>query len=97
MKVDVESASAKVRVGWPEDERKDLKRDDVLDRVWTGVLPVWERIGDPVPGPYNQVKELPKHVREYVKEWNEEAERYAKEAAVHEPPPKRKKKEEDED
>lgn len=95
LKVKVESASAKVRVGWPEDERKDLKRDDVLDTVWTGVLPVWEQIGEPVPGPYNRVEKIPEHVSGFVKTWNKEAEGYAKDAAVHEPPPKRKKKEDE--
>lgn len=40
LKVKIETASAKVRAQVPADERKDMKKEDVLDRVWTGVVPV---------------------------------------------------------
>lgn len=38
LKVRIVSASAKVRRGGVHDERKDLKREDVRGRVWTGVV-----------------------------------------------------------
>lgn len=38
VRVRVESASAKRRVGEPGDERKDLEREEVVGRVWTGGL-----------------------------------------------------------
>lgn len=49
MRVVVSSASAKVRSGGPSDERKDVERGEVTGRVWTGVVPVWEMMGCPLP------------------------------------------------
>ena len=81
LKMRIESASGKVREGVPEDERKDMKREDVLDTVWTGVVPVYEKLGEPQPGPYNRVGAVPEHVAKFVKEENEKREKYAFEAA----------------
>src|SRR5437773_2475733 len=52
LRVRIESGSGKVREGMPSDEKKDLDRADVLDKVWTGVVPMWEQLGEPIPGPY---------------------------------------------
>jgi hypothetical protein len=92
LKMKIESASGKVREGVPEDERKDMKREDVLDRVWTGVVPVYERLGEPQPGPYNRVGRVPEHVAKFVKEENEKRKKYAFEAAHKPAPLKRVKK-----
>lgn len=92
LKVEIETASGKVREGCPEDERKDMKREDVLDEVWTGVVPVYERLGTPVEGPYNRVKEVPGHVGRWVEEENGRREGYAGEAARKDAPPKRGKR-----
>jgi len=92
LKVSVETASGKVREGVPEDERKDMKRDDVLDSVWTGVVPVYERLGEPVPGPYNRVKEVPGYLGGWVDQENSEREMYVNEAARKPAPLKRPKK-----
>ncbi|KAF2008059.1 hypothetical protein P154DRAFT_419743 [Amniculicola lignicola CBS 123094] len=86
LKMKITGASGKVREGVPEDERKDMKREDVLDSVWTGVIPVYEKLGEPQPGPYNRVKEVPEHVRKFVDGENERREKYAFEAA-HKPAP----------
>lgn len=93
LKMKISGASGKVREGCPEDERKDMKREDVLDAVWTGVVPVYERLGEPVPGPYNRVKEVPEHVAKFVEVENAKRERYVVEAACKPAPLKRKKKE----
>src|SRR5947207_2709892 len=45
LRVRIESGSGKVREGMPSDEKKDLDRADVLDKVWTGVVPMWEQLG----------------------------------------------------
>jgi nitroimidazol reductase NimA-like FMN-containing flavoprotein (pyridoxamine 5'-phosphate oxidase superfamily) len=95
LKMRISGASGKVREGCPEDERKDLKREDVLDAVWTGVVPVYERLADPVPGPYNRVQKVPEHVRVFVEGENGRREKYAIEAANKPAPLKRKKKEEE--
>jgi nitroimidazol reductase NimA-like FMN-containing flavoprotein (pyridoxamine 5'-phosphate oxidase superfamily) len=86
LKMKISSASGKVREGVPEDERKDMKREDILDTVWTGVVPVYEKLIVPQPGPYNRVKTVPDHVAKFVKEENEKREKYALDAA-HKPAP----------
>lgn len=95
LKVSIETASAKVRTGVPEDEKKDLKREEVLSRVWTGVVPVYERLGEPVAGPYNKVDGLPDHVGTFVETENQEREEYARKVAEMPAPAKRMKREQD--
>lgn len=70
----------------PNDEKGDLENEEVLDRVWTGVLPVYDMIGEPVEGPYNRVKEVPEHVSAFVEAFNSESRGYA-EAAAKKPAP----------
>jgi hypothetical protein len=38
LRVRIESASAKVRVGGPSEERSDLKNDELVKNTWTGVV-----------------------------------------------------------
>lgn len=97
MKVRIAAASGKVREGIPNDEKKDSKRGDVLDRVWTGVIPVYEVYGEPQPGPYNRVKDVPEHVEDFVLSRGEINERYAFEAAHKPAPEKRKERDPDND
>lgn len=94
IKMRIDTASGKVREGGPEDERWDMKREDVLDAVWTGVVPVYERLGTPVPGPYNRVAKVPEHVGVWVGEENERRERGVVEGARKAPPVKRVKNKE---
>ena len=51
LKVRIVSGSAKVRRGQASDERRDLKDEGALSSVWTGVIPVYQTAGEPVPGP----------------------------------------------
>lgn len=90
LKVVIDSGSAKVREGVPNDEKVDLENDQVLDAVWTGVLPLYEQFGEPVPGPYNRVKDVPDHVLDYQKEMNEGNKAYAEAAARKDAPVKKK-------
>lgn len=89
LRVRIDSGSAKVREGVPNDEACDLGEEGVLDAVWTGVVPVYERFGEPVVGPYNRVKEVPEYVKSYVEEMNKGNESYALEAARKDAPVKR--------
>lgn len=79
LKVAIESATAKVRVGPPKDERHDLKDPEVVGKVWAGVVPIWEFFGEPVPSGYEGGKglELPEHVGAFVKNENRNAQEYA--------------------
>ena len=41
IRIDIVSASAKVRVGGPSDDRHDLKNEQIINSIWTGVVPTW--------------------------------------------------------
>ncbi|CUS11928.1 unnamed protein product [Tuber aestivum] len=77
MRVVVSSASAKVRSGGPSDERKDVERGEVTGRVWTGVVPVWEMMGCPLPAGEGVGGEAPGYVTEYVEGRNRRERGYA--------------------
>ena len=70
LRVKIETGSAKVRDGPPADSREDLDDESVLDRVWTGVVPIREVMEEPVQSVYNRVKEVPEHVKEYREGFN---------------------------
>lgn len=65
LKVKVSSASAKVRVGGPSEDRADLKNESLVKSVWTGVIPVWYQWGEPIPGKENGCEE----VEDYIEKW----------------------------
>ena len=81
LKVKIVNGSGKVRTGGPDDERKDTEREDLLERVWTGVVPMWETVGEPVSGGDSRVKDVPAHVRAFQDDTNKVNEKYAKTAA----------------
>jgi len=68
LKVRVETGSGKIRQGGPHDEPKDENRDEITERVWTGVVPVYETLDTPVPSATNKVKSLPSYLDSYVLE-----------------------------
>ena len=73
LRVDIASASAKVRAGEPGDA--DTKE------VWLGVIPCWMVYGEPVPSGKNQVKEVPEHINNWVSKENERNGTYARQVA----------------
>ncbi|KAL9086087.1 MAG: hypothetical protein Q9165_007299 [Trypethelium subeluteriae] len=91
LKVEVESASAKVRDFGPKYDRKDLKREEVVEKVWTGVVPVQEVMLEPIPAESNKVGEVPGYLKEYVEERNAEAREYALKTASTEAPGRKKR------
>ena len=82
LKVRIVHGSGKIRSGGPGDEKKDIEREDVTSRVWTGVVPMWETVGDPIIGGAGTLKGLPDHVSKFLKETNNSNEEYAKQAAA---------------
>ncbi|KAK4242737.1 hypothetical protein C8A03DRAFT_28967 [Achaetomium macrosporum] len=81
LRVRIASGSAKIRSGGPHDDRGDMEDEALLDRVWTGVVPVYSVMGDPVAGEYNRVKEVPGYLESWRREANKDAEELAREAA----------------
>lgn len=70
LRVDVESASAKVRIGGPSDDRADVRNEELVDKTWTGTVPVWMMYGEPVEGGYNKVKSVPPYLKEWIDDVN---------------------------
>ncbi|PYI36620.1 flavin-nucleotide-binding protein [Aspergillus indologenus CBS 114.80] len=66
LRVKVVSGSGKIRDGGVSDEKKDTGNEEVTDRVWTGVVPVWETFGEPVPSEQNKVAEVPDYISAFV-------------------------------
>lgn len=95
LKVKVASASGKVRAGMPSDEKKDLRREEVLDRVWTGVIPVHEEFGEPQVSSYNRVSKVPAQVLDFIQKGNDVRKQFACDAANNPAPQKKKERRED--
>ena len=80
LRVRISAGSAKIRTGGPHDERGDLEDRGLVERVWTGVVPVYSVLGEPVAGGYNALGEVPGYIEGWRGEVNKEAEGYAREA-----------------
>jgi len=70
LRVKVETGSGKIRQGGPHDEAKDENRDEITEKVWTGVVPVYEAFDTPIASATNKVKELPSYLDSYVSQTN---------------------------
>lgn len=79
LKVKIATGSAKIRSGMPHDERGDMEDEGLKKRVWTGVVPVVQVLGEPMAGPYNGVDGLPGYLEEWRVEENKEREEFARE------------------
>ncbi|KAF8964590.1 hypothetical protein BDZ97DRAFT_1815797 [Flammula alnicola] len=81
LRVDIASASAKIRAYAPGNDKADLDDDKIRQRVWTGVVPSAQIYGEPIPGPDNLVKTLPKYIGNWVKDGNRSREDYTRHVA----------------
>ena len=84
LKVKIVNGSGKIRTGGPGDEKKDTERVDLLQRVWTGVIPMWETVGNPVAGGDGRVEDVPAHLLAFQDDTNRVNENYARTAAAEE-------------
>lgn len=81
LRVSIVTASGKIRDGGVGDEKKDMEREDVTGRVWTGVVPTWTVYGEPIPDVRNRVESVPEHITTFRAEQNEGNKKYALGAA----------------
>ncbi|KAJ6088681.1 hypothetical protein N7486_009942 [Penicillium sp. IBT 16267x] len=81
LRVNIVDGSGKTRDGPPFDERKDTERDDVTGRVWTGVIPVYETFGQPIPSAGNMLSEVPEHIATFITAKNAQNQALAERAA----------------
>lgn len=82
LKVRISSASAKISAGSATDDKADLSNEALVEGTWTGVLPLYQTMGEPVPSGYNKVGEVPEHVLEFQREINVDRREAALAAAV---------------
>ena len=81
LRVKIASGSAKIRDGNASDDRHDLEDQELVDRVWTGVLPMYQAVGEPVPSSYNSQAGLPEHLRGFSRDFSVESKEYSEQAA----------------
>ncbi|KAG5927429.1 hypothetical protein E4U42_002264 [Claviceps africana] len=81
LRVQVVSASAKVRVGTTGEERADLRDEAMRRRVWAGVVPAHLVWGEPVAAPTNLMEPTPRYIEEWRKRETLEAQEYARAVA----------------
>ncbi|GAM82713.1 hypothetical protein ANO11243_006970 [Dothideomycetidae sp. 11243] len=84
LRVRIETASAKVRTGAPKEERRDVKDGDVRGKVWTGVVPAYTLLGEPVPAAENLVDDVPGYIAGWVRDENRKGQAYAERVTVDE-------------
>lgn len=77
LKMRIETASFKSRTGQAEDEKADLRNSEVVEKTWTGVVPAYTVLADPVPNAENRVKVLPEYLADWVADANSVAEQRA--------------------
>lgn len=70
LKMRIETASTKIRKGGPGDDRADLQNPDVVNKTWTGVVPTYLTLGEPIPNEENKVKEVPEYIADWVADAN---------------------------
>ncbi|KAI5459066.1 hypothetical protein BGZ63DRAFT_390231 [Mariannaea sp. PMI_226] len=71
LKVRITSGSAKISAGQATDDKTDMANEAMLDSTWTGVLPIYPTMGEPVPSEYNRVK-LPSYISDFSNDFNKD-------------------------
>lgn len=87
LKVKIMDGSGKIRDGGVSDERKDYSNEDVTNNVWTGVIPVWETFGTPIPSGDSKVAAVPEYISSYVAKKNSQNKALAEGAVKVQLPP----------
>ncbi|TKW59599.1 hypothetical protein CTA1_7835 [Colletotrichum tanaceti] len=77
LRIRVKSGSAKIRAGPVSEVKEDLESAGTRDAVWSGYIPLVEHLQEPVPSRHNLVEQLPEHITEYKKTFNENADEYS--------------------
>ncbi|KAF6827863.1 hypothetical protein CMUS01_08809 [Colletotrichum musicola] len=76
LRIRVKSGSAKVRAGPVAEVKEDLEDVEMRKTVWSGYIPLVEHLQGPVPSRHNLVGQVPGHISEHVKVFNENADEY---------------------
>ncbi|KAK4229346.1 hypothetical protein QBC38DRAFT_114392 [Podospora fimiseda] len=83
LRVKIKNGSAKVRTGGPSDAKEDMEDLEMRSKVWAGVIPVYQTLGEAIPAEYNLAGDkVPDYLEEWRKEENEDAKVYAKDVGA---------------
>ncbi|KIM37535.1 hypothetical protein M413DRAFT_448354 [Hebeloma cylindrosporum] len=88
IRVNIVSASAKIRAHTAGDDAKDLADTEMRRRVWAGVVPMNVVYGEPVPTAGNLVEEVPRYIEEWRERENDGNVKYSREVASRNAPKK---------
>ncbi|KAF9477277.1 flavin-nucleotide-binding protein [Pholiota conissans] len=66
LRVDIASASAKIRGYAAGNDKADLANDEMRKRVWTGVVPAATVFGQPIAAAENLVVEVPEYIHSWI-------------------------------
>ncbi|KAH6867683.1 hypothetical protein B0T10DRAFT_502228 [Thelonectria olida] len=80
LRVRIASGSAKIHTGQAHDDKHDMENEAMRDSVWTGVLPIYQTMGEPLASPYNRI-DVPGYISEFAKDFNEDNQQQALDAA----------------
>lgn len=81
LRISIASGSAKIREGNASDERHDLANQELVDKTWTGVLPLYQAAGEPVPSSYSKA-DFPAHLEEFAKDFSSENKEHSAKVAM---------------
>ncbi|RDA91015.1 hypothetical protein CP533_3138 [Ophiocordyceps camponoti-saundersi (nom. inval.)] len=81
IRVSIVSGSAKIRDGGVSNDKHDLDDQTVLDTVWTGVVPMYSAMADPIPSPSNRL-DIPPYLSEYLDDFSRESKEHSITAAA---------------
>lgn len=76
LKIKIESGSAKYRDGQASDDKHDLENEAALDKIWTGVVPMHQTFGEPIPSSYNRVG-FPSYAAEFIADTNKDSQEHS--------------------
>lgn len=80
LRVRIASGSAKIRDGNASDEKADLEDEALVGSTWTGVVPMHQVFGEPVPSTYCTT-EVPAHVSDFARDFSSENQEHSAKAA----------------
>ena len=80
LRVKIASGSAKFRDGGVADDKHDLENEEALNSIWTGVVPIYATMGEPVPSGHNRI-DPPKYASDFFDDFSKDNKELAINAA----------------
>jgi nitroimidazol reductase NimA-like FMN-containing flavoprotein (pyridoxamine 5'-phosphate oxidase superfamily) len=83
VKVNIDSMSVKSRTGVPGIQPRNVQLDgpDIEPKPWTGVIPLWEQLGEPVESGLTPEATVSKNLQQFIQSRNEKHRGYSESVA----------------